>query len=125
MRAAILRPASVSALALAATLAVSTAPALAAGWTFVDIGALVGGSSDATGINDSGQVIGVVVGSYTFQTHAWIYNNGTITDLGTLGGTYAYPYSINSLGQVVGQSTNASNSHRAFQIGRASCRERV
>jgi probable HAF family extracellular repeat protein len=114
MRAALFRPASVSALALAATLAVSTAPALAAGWSFVDIGALVGGSSDATSINDSGQVVGVVVGSYTFQTHAWIYNSGTITDLGTLGGTYAYPYAINSLGQVVGQSTNSSNSHRAF-----------
>jgi len=114
MRAALFRPASVSALALAATLAVSTAPALAAGWTFVDIGALVGGSSDATAINDSGQVVGVVVGSYTFQTHAWIYNNGTITDLGTLGGTYAYPYAINSLGQVVGQSTTSSNSHNMF-----------
>ena len=114
MRAALFRPASVSALALAATLAVSTAPALAAGWSLVDIGALVGGSSDATAVNDSGQVVGVVVGNYTFQTHAWIYNNGTITDLGTLGGTYAYPYAINSLGQVVGQSTTSSNGHHAF-----------
>jgi len=102
------------ALALAAVLTFVNAPAVAAGWTFTDIGALVGGSSDATAINDSGQVVGVVVGSYTFETHAWLYDNGTVTDLGNLGGGYAYPYAINSVGQIVGQSSTSTNAHHAF-----------
>lgn len=103
-----------STLALAAALAVSTAPAHAAGWTLVDIGALVGGSSDATAINERGQVVGVVIGAYANETHAWVYDNGTITDLGNLGGGYAYPYGINADGRIVGQSSTSSGGHHAF-----------
>src|SRR5262245_48974947 len=104
-----------STLALASVLAFSTAPARAGGsWTVVDIGANFPGGSDATSINDLGQVVGVENGAYASETHAWIYDNGTLTDLGTLGGTYAYPYAINNSGQIVGQSSTASGAHHAF-----------
>uniref|UniRef100_UPI001CFEFC56 hypothetical protein n=1 Tax=Microseira wollei TaxID=467598 RepID=UPI001CFEFC56 len=38
----------------------------------------------------------------------------SLTDLGTLGGNYSYPGSINEYGQVVGHSTTADGSERAF-----------
>src|SRR5262249_27271088 len=38
----------------------------------------------------------------------------TIKDLGTLGGTYSQPTSINKSGQVTGSSSNSSGVQRAF-----------
>ncbi len=74
---------------------------------------LLGGTVQAFGINDSGQVTGHNRYSHAFITDA----NGTnITDLGTLGGTslsYSSGYSvgsaINSSGQVAGYSYVDSN----------------
>ena len=60
--------------------------------------ALGGGSP--TGINASGQVVGFV-GTST-ATDAFLYSNGTMTDLGTLGGSDSYAYGINDNGQIVG-----------------------
>ena len=60
----------------------------------------------ALGINDSGQVVGrsYTSSSYPFATHAFLYSNGVMTDLGTLGGTSSEAYGINAGGQVVGGS---------------------
>jgi uncharacterized repeat protein (TIGR01451 family) len=35
---------------------------------------------------------------------AYLFSNGTLTDLGTLDGDHSYPYGVNNAGQVVGES---------------------
>jgi probable HAF family extracellular repeat protein len=65
-------------------------------------------SSIGQGINDVGQVTGygdVGLG----LTHAFLYNNGTTQDLGTLGGCCSYGYGINGSGQVTGGAMNVGD----------------
>jgi probable HAF family extracellular repeat protein len=67
--------------------------------------------SAATAINNSGDVVG---SSGTMPgddppIHAFLYDNGTMTDLGTLGGSYSFANAVNDSGEVVGYSTTASN----------------
>ncbi len=64
-------------------------------------------------INASGQAVG---GHYLSDTvwNAISYSNGTLTDLGTLGGSNSWAYGINSGGQIVGDSTTASGADHAF-----------
>ena len=88
---------------------VSGGPALAADYTITDLGNL-GGSSYATGINASGQVVGYSSTPYETE-HAFLYSSGTMQDLGTLGGSNSQAYGINASGQVVGGSGIAGNSY--------------
>jgi probable HAF family extracellular repeat protein len=70
-------------------------------------------SAWAIGINNYGQIIGVsgqcvspnfnTPGATTPQ-HAVIWQRGTVRSIGNLGGSSAFPWAINSNGQVVGQS---------------------
>ena len=80
--------------------------------SITDLGSL-GGSSYATGINNSGQVAG---NSSTTDghTHAFLYSEGNMTDLGTLGGYGSWAYGINDSGQVVGDSIDAKGITAAF-----------
>jgi len=83
------------------------------GITITDLGNL-GGDSVAYAINNEGQVVGY---SYTaaFQPHAFLWQNGTMTDLGTLvGGTQSVADDINNEGQVVGYSETAAGEQHAF-----------
>ena len=77
------------------------------------LGALPGGGSYGQGlaVNASGQVAGVSgFGSYgppNYPTHAFLFANGVMHDLGTLGGIYSSGDSINDAGVVVGQASTA------------------
>lgn len=68
-----------------------------------------------TGINASGQIVGMtVVVQAGFPNHAFLYSNGTYTDLGTFGGTNSYADSINDAGQIVGGFVTSNNLMHAF-----------
>ena len=81
-----------------------------------DLGMLPGANvSVVTGINRKGQVVGYSgveetpnSGSYS-MLRAFLYTNGSMQDLGTLGGTYAYAEAINDDGVVVGSAYTASD----------------
>ena len=55
-------------------------------------------------INDRGQVIGVRVPAGGAVVHAFIWENGKLTDLGTLGGAESDAAAINVRNQIVGVS---------------------
>lgn len=72
--------------------------------------------SAAYGINDAGQVVG---GSYDASAnfHAFLWQNGSMQDLGTLGGDYSSAEAINENGQVVGTARLANGTPHAFLWG--------
>jgi probable HAF family extracellular repeat protein len=63
------------------------------------------GASEATAINDAGDITGWAFPAGGNGEHAWLWRaNGTQKDLGTLGGQRAFAYGINSAVTVVGVS---------------------
>jgi len=83
--------------------------------TLKDLGSLPGGntSSVAYGLNNDGVAVGV---SSTGQfdpttgfpkTHAVIWIDGQIVDLGTLGGASSQAFAVNNAGEVIGVSANS------------------
>ena len=86
-----------------------------AGWAdayrLVDLGTLSDGPAEtrfsfATDIDDRGWVTGYS-GTAAGDTHAFLFD-GTLRDLGTLGGTTSIAYGFSPSGAVVGHSTIAS-----------------
>ncbi|MBC2736574.1 MAG: PEP-CTERM sorting domain-containing protein [Desulfobacteraceae bacterium] len=73
------------------------------GYDIIDLGTLGGSRSEATGINDTGQVVGFSR-TEDGKTHGFYYENGSMIDLGTLGGNSSYAYDINNNNQIVGKS---------------------
>lgn len=69
----------------------------------IDLGTLGGNWSDATAINDSGQVVGTsrTAGN---QTNVFLYSGGGMTDLGAFANHAVAPTAINNSGEVVGNS---------------------
>src|SRR3989344_1011927 len=78
--------------------------------SLVDIHTL-GNSSTAVGINDSGQVTGTFFINTSSNTLSmpFLYSNGMMQDLGTLGGNRGQSYGINASGKVVGEAYTAGN----------------
>ena len=72
-----------------------------------------GSSSEAHGINNRGQVVGYG-STASGNSHAVLWQGGAMTDLGTLGGTFAVATSINDRGMVVGESKTATGLDHAF-----------
>src|SRR5215469_3658614 len=123
------RLALMAALAVAVGMPLATAaPAAAATtYTITDLGSLGGGATYGLAINASGQVTGQSVLSELVQVpcppqryggpqkcfahpdHAFVWSNGTMTDLGTLGGLYSRGLAISDSGDVVGTSSAKTN----------------
>jgi probable HAF family extracellular repeat protein len=80
-----------------------------------DIGTLGGPGSIARGINNSGAVVGYSSVAVTSGSHAFLYSNNTMTDLGTLAGDgfgLSVATAINASGQVTGYSDTDDNAGR-------------
>ena len=61
--------------------------------------------------------LAVVVGVAGLSRSAWAQSTYTVTDLGTLGGSYSLGFGINNSGQVTGQSsTTGDAADHAFLI---------
>jgi probable HAF family extracellular repeat protein len=83
--------------------------------TVTNLGALGGTASQASGVNDSGQVAGFAYLGGNSAAHAFLYGGTGLTDLGTLGGTNSVALAVNNAGQVVGSSqTTGDRSRHAF-----------
>jgi probable HAF family extracellular repeat protein len=70
-------------------------------------------NSEAMRINDKGQVL-VNWTTATNQQRQYLYNAGTIEQLGTLGGENTWGGDLNDIGQVVGYSDTANGDQRAM-----------
>jgi probable HAF family extracellular repeat protein len=89
----------------------------------IDLGTLGGPCAWATDINDNGQIIGQSLTSalgdgtmhqindaFFYRPAAgFLWENGAITNLGNLGGTWALPTRINNQGQVIGHMSLAND----------------
>lgn len=83
-----------------------------------DVGTLPGGTDAAALlVNERDQIVGLSYtadsvpppnlncGDFPLTLHGFLWDNGKMVDLGTLGGSCTFTYALNNRGQVVGQST--------------------
>jgi probable HAF family extracellular repeat protein len=81
-------------------------------YSVIDLGSLGGASSytHASDINATGQVVGMS------NDRAFLWQNGIMTDLGTLGGGSASAAAINDVGQIVGTSGASDGTSHGFLL---------
>lgn len=90
----------------------------------IDLGTLGGGLSQAFGINGSGQIVGYST-TVSDSGHAFLYENGVMTDLTDLivnisgWDLISAAYDINDLGQIVGYGMIGQEKH-AFLLSPSS-----
>jgi probable HAF family extracellular repeat protein len=105
----------------ALALAISASRAVAAvEYSVLDLGTLGGIASEGYGLNDSGQVVGFAKDltdtRFAFRTASNSAINPLTDNLGVIGsGTRSFAYSINSAGQITGD-TNPGGEDRAFRF---------
>ena len=84
-------------------------------YSVTDLGTInTNGYSVAKGVNFAGEVTGAAGSSSTNSSEVFLYSKGSMTNLGTLGGTSGIGNAINSSGQIAGYSVNSKNTYRAF-----------
>jgi probable HAF family extracellular repeat protein len=83
-----------------------------------DLGTLGGPDSAGMFVNERGQVAGVSYTSFTPNLNTgiptedpFLWDDGKMIDLGTLGGTKGWPYGLDKRGEVTGQSNLADEVH--------------
>lgn len=76
-----------------------------------DLGA---GDGDAFGIDPTGRVVGRTQ-AFTGAFHAFLWDQGSVIDLGTLGGNTSVAYAISPSGVIVGSSVTAAGAEHAFR----------
>lgn len=79
----------------------------------MDLGTLGGIFSQASDVNEYGEVVGYSKTASSHDVHAFLWQDGTMTDLGTLGGASAAG-AINNRGQIVGTSTTPAGEQQAI-----------
>ena len=71
--------------------------------------------SSATGISDSGQIVGFSSLPDSILKHAFRIKSEGMEDLGTLGGSQSWAYAVNESGQIVGTSLSTDDTaYHAF-----------
>lgn len=81
----------------------------------IDLGLLTdgGGESRAMAINNQNQIVGVSASPLT-SSQAFLFENGMMTDLCSLGHRFSEALAINNQGQIVGYSYESDMSYKAF-----------
>jgi probable HAF family extracellular repeat protein len=96
-----------------------------------DLGTLGGPDSIGEFVNERGTVAGVSFTSFVANPDSgiptqdpFVWDDGRMIDLGTLGGTAGWPYGLNNKGQVTGQSNLANDvNFHAFLWERGTLRD--
>lgn len=96
--------ATLRAVAMAALFGFHAASGAAPLYAVIDLGTLGGGSSQALGLNNAGQISGIAALTNNAGANAFLYSGGVMTDLGTLGGDSDFLVALNAAGQGVGMS---------------------
>jgi probable HAF family extracellular repeat protein len=83
---------------------------------FVDLGNLGGTCGYPNWLNNTGQIVGTMTLAGDLTNHAFLWEKGTLTDLGTLGGNNSEAWFVNEAGDVVGRAdfSLSSTDHHAF-----------
>jgi probable HAF family extracellular repeat protein len=79
----------------------------------VDLG--VPGPSEAVAVNERGDVVGWTSADNPDAPRAFLWRDGRVTYLGSLGGAHSLPVALNDRGTIVGESTTADGTLKAVR----------